>query len=413
MYISEFIKKTVIDSEGTNIGKLKDVIVSSESPYPRIKSIIIETSDKGQLNILGKHIDEVGKNIKLNAKFSHLEEYQVKKHDIKLLEDVLDHQVVDIEGKKIRRVNDIKLSSNNGNYHVIGVDIGIHGILKRLGLKVIVKPLGVNSDDNIIAWKDIDTLKSDYSRLKLKVTKQKIKKLHPADIAEIVDQLGLNESLTIINSLDDESAADTLEEVSPERQVSLLEGMDNKRAAEILDEMSPDDAADLLGDLPEDKAEELLELMEPEESEDLRKLLEYPENTAGGVMTTEFAYVDQNLTVKEVLNALREMADDVETIYYVYVISKQGDLVGVISLRDILLADPDEKISDFMHTHIIKADVMEDQHEVAQKIAKYNLLALPVVEQERQLRGIITVDDAIDIVLPTAWKKRVPRMFGR
>lgn len=413
MYISDFIKKTVIDAENKKLGKLKDVLVSSESPYPLIKSIIIEKPDKTQLNILGRHVYEVGKYIKLNAKSKDLTEYQVKKQDIKLLQDVLDHQVVDIEGKKIRRVNDIKLSSNNSNYHVIGVDIGINGILKRLGLKGIVKPLGVKSKDNIIAWKDIDTLKSDYSRLKLKVPKQKIKKLHPADIADIVDQLGLNESLTIINSLDDESAADTLEEVSPERQVSLLEGMDNKRAAEILDEMSPDDAADLLGDLPENKAEELLELMEPEESEDLRKLLEYPENTAGGVMTTEFAYVDQNLSVKQVLNALREMADDVETIYYVYVISKQGDLVGVVSLRDILLADPDENISDFMHTHIIKADVMEDQHEVAQKIAKYNLLALPVVEKERKLRGIITVDDAIDIVLPTAWKKRVPRMFGR
>ncbi len=257
------------------------------------------------------------------------------------------------------------------------------------------------------------SVKSDYSKVKLKVPKQKITKLHPADMAEIVDQLGLNESLNILNSLDDESAADTLEEVSPERQVSLLEGMDSQRAAELLDEMSPDDAADVLADLPEEKAEELLDLMEPEESNDLRKLLKYPENTAGGIMTTEFAYVDQNLTVMDVLNSLRKMAEDVETIYYVYIISKKGDLVGVISLRDILLSEPESKVSEIMHTHIIKADVMEDQHQVAQKIAKYNLIALPVVEKETKLRGIITVDDAIDIVLPTAWKKRVPRMFGR
>ena len=216
-----------------------------------------------------------------------------------------------------------------------------------------------------------------------------------------------------MNSLDDEAAADTLEQVSPERQVSLLEGMDSQRAAEILDEMDPDDAADVLGDLPEEKAEELLDLMEPEESKDLRKLLEYPENTAGGIMTTEYAYVDQDLTVREVMRSLREIAKDVETIYYVYVTSKNGDLVGVTSLRDILLADPDKKITDFMHTHIIKADILEEQEEVAQKIAKYNLLALPVVEDEQKLRGIITVDDAIDIVLPVAWKKRVPRMFGR
>lgn len=413
LYLSELIKNPVFDSKGEKIGKLKDALVSSESPYPIIKAITVDTQDKKTINIPYTYIDEIDKEIKLKNTLKDIPLYNINKLDIRLLEDVFDRQVVDIEDKKIRRVNDIKISSTHGYYHVIGVDIGFYGVLKRLGLESIAKPLGVKSSENIIAWKDIDTLESDYSRLKLKVPKQKLKKLHPADIAEIVDQLGLNESLNILNSLDDEAAADTLEEVSPERQVSLLEGMDSKRAAEILDEMSPDDAADVLGDLPEEKAEELLGLMEPEESEDLRKLLEYPENTAGGIMTTEYAFVDEDLTVKEVLKSLKELAKDVETIYYVYVISKEGDLVGVTSLRDILLAEADQKIRDFMHTHIIKVDVLEDQHEVAQKIAKYNLLALPVVENEQKLKGIITVDDAIDIVLPTAWKKRVPRMFGR
>lgn len=413
MYISEIIKKPVLDSTGKRIGKLKDVVVSSEVSYPIIKAIIVDTFDKKAFCISYNYITSLGPEIKLNEPLEDIVEYKIKKQDIRLLEDVLDRQVVDIEDKKIRRVNDIKISSTHGFYHVIGVDIGFYGVLKRLGLEGLVRPLGVKSNENIIAWKDIDTLEGDYSRLKLKVPEQKIKKLHPADIAEIVDQLGLNESLNILNSLDEEAAADTLEEVSPERQVSLLEGMESQRAAEILDEMDPDDAADVLGDLPEEKAEELLDLLEPEESEDIRKLLKYPENTAGGIMTTEYVPVDQDLTVREVMQSLREIAKEVETIYYVYVISKTGDLVGVTSLRDILLADPDEKITDIMHTHIIKADIMEDQETVAQKIAKYNLLALPVVEDEQKLRGIITVDDAIDIVLPVAWKKRVPRMFGR
>jgi Mg/Co/Ni transporter MgtE len=189
--------------------------------------------------------------------------------------------------------------------------------------------------------------------------------------------------------------------------------MESKRAAEILDEMSPDDAADLLADLPEDKAEELLDLMEPEESQDLRKLLEYPENTAGGIMTTEFVTASEETTVEEILNSLHQMAKDVETIYYIYVTSQSGDLVGVTSLREILMANRDEKVSNFMTTDIIHADVMEDEHDVAQKIAKYNLIALPVMEKKGKIRGIITVDDAMDIILPTAWKKRVPRMFGR
>lgn len=413
MYLSDFIKKPVLSPTGDKVGKLKDVIVSSDHSYPIIKALKVNTTDKKTINISWRYIGNLGKEIKLKFPLDEIQEYKIQKHDILLLKDVMDRQVVDIEDKKIRRVNDIKISPTNGHYHVIGVDIGVNGILRRLSLNRIAKPLGITSNEDLISWKDIDPVKSDYSKVKLKVPKQKITKLHPADMAEIVDQLGLNESLNILNSLDDESAADTLEEVSPERQVSLLEGMDSQRAAELLDEMSPDDAADVLADLPEEKAEELLDLMEPEESNDLRKLLKYPENTAGGIMTTEFAYVDQNLTVMDVLNSLRKMAEDVETIYYVYIISKKGDLVGVISLRDILLSEPESKVSEIMHTHIIKADVMEDQHQVAQKIAKYNLIALPVVEEETKLRGIITVDDAIDIVLPTAWKKRVPRMFGR
>jgi magnesium transporter len=413
LYLSDFIKKPVISPTGERIGKLKDVIVSSDHSYPIIKALKIDTTGKETINVSWRYIGDLGKEIKLKYPLEDITGYKIQKHDIILLKDVMDRQVVDIEGKKIRRVNDIKISPTNGHFHVIGVDIGVNGILRRLSLNRIAKPLGITSNEDLISWKDIDPLESDYSNVKLKVPKQKIKKLHPADMAEIVDQLGLNESLNILTSLDDESAADTLEEVSPERQVSLLEGMDSQRAAEILDEMSPDDAADVLADLPEEKAEELLDLMEPEESDDLRKLLKYPENTAGGIMTTEFAYVDQDLTVRAVLNSLRHMAEDVETIYYVYVISKRGDLVGVISLRDLLLSEPNRNVSEIMHTHIIKADVMEDQHEVAQKIAKYNLIALPVVEEETKLRGIITVDDAIDIVLPTAWKKRVPRMFGR
>lgn len=413
MYLSELIKKPVLNPSGRKIGKLKDVIVSSETTYPIIKAIAVNTSGKNIKNVPWKYIGDMGKKITLKTSINDIEGYKSSKDDIKLINDILDRQVVDIEDKKIRRVNDLKLSATNGHYHVIGVDIGIHGILKRLSLNRIVKPLGIDAREDLISWKDIDALHSDYSKLKLKVPKQNIKKLHPADIADIVDQLGLNESITILNSLDDEAAADTLEEVSPERQVILLEGMESQRAAELLDEMSPDDAADLLADLPDEKAEELLDLMEPEESKDLRKLLEYPENTAGGVMTTEFAFVREDLTAGQVLESLREMAKDVETIYYIYVLSKTGELVGVISLREILLSNPEMKISDFMQTDIIKVDVMEDQHEVAQKIAKYNLIALPVVEKEKKMRGIITVDDAIDIVLPTAWKKRVPRMFGR
>jgi magnesium transporter len=218
--------------------------------------------------------------------------------------------------------------------------------------------------------------------------------------------------LNLINSLDEEAAADTLEETSPERQVSLIEGMETERAAEILEEMSPDDAADLLADLPVDRAEAILDLMAPDESEDIRELLEYPEDSAGGIMTNEFVAVHADLTAQQAIEEIRNAAADVETIYYIYVIAKDETLLGVISLRHLLLARPEEKLSTFMRTDVITVQLMDDQRDVAKKIAKYNLLALPVVDEEKKLKGIVTVDDAIDVVLPTAWKKRVPKAFG-
>ena len=412
-FLSEIMKKTVIDLDGNKIGKFKDFVVSVNILYPLVEAISIRTSAKKDILVSWEDVDHINKDIELKVKFEDIKEYKLKKRDIKLVEEVLDKQVVDLEGKKIRRINDLQLSTTRGYYRLIGVDISFKGILRRLGLEKIASGLKINLQEDYISWMDVDVLESDISRLKLKVPEYSLKKLHPADIAEIVDQLSINDSITILNSLDDEIAADALEEISPERQVSLFEEMETKRAADILEEMSPDDAADLIGELSEDRAQELLDLMDPEEARDVESLLKYPEDTAGGIMTTEFAAVKEGLTARQTLNALRKMAGEVESIYYIYVLSNFNSLVGVMSLRELLLAEPEQKITEFMHRDIISVDVMEEEHDVAKKIAKYNLLAVPVVKDENKIQGVVTVDDAIDIVLPTAWKKHVPRMFGR
>lgn len=412
-FLSEIMKKTVVDLDGNKIGKFKDFIVSVNVLYPVVEAVSIRTSRKDDILVSWEDIDHINKEIKLKVKSKDIKEYKLKKRDIGLVNEVLDKQVVDLEGKKIRRINDLRFSTARGYYRLIGVDISFKGILRRLGLEKIAAGLRINLQEDYIAWKDVDVLESDISRLKLKVPEYSLKKLHPADIAEIVDQLSINDSINVLNSLDEEIAADALEEISPERQVSLFEEMETRRAADLLEEMSPDDAADLIGDLSEDRAQELLEMMDPEEAKDVEHLLKYPEDTAGGIMTTEFAAVPDDFTARQILNKLREIAREVESLYYIYAISKSGYLTGVISFRELLLADPDQKLSDFMQRDVIAVDVMEEEHEVAKKIAKYNLIALPVVEDENKIKGVITIDDAIDIVLPTAWKKQVPRMFGR
>lgn len=408
MYLTEFLKKPVYDKNSRNIGKTTDIIISSKKTYPKIDAIKVKISHNENIIIPSSNIDHVANNkIYLTKDIIEIEEYEPSDSDLNLSDDILDRQVVDMEGRKIRRVNDIEISPKKGNFYIIGVDIGTNGLFRRMGLGKASEK--IYSQDNIIAWGDIDTL--DYSNLKLKVPKEKLKRLHPADVADIVDGLGLSDSMSILNALDDESAADAFEEISPEKQKTILTEMEKKEAAELIDEMSPDDAADLLANIPERKKEEILRLMDPVESKELRELLKFPENTAGGIMTTEFAYIIGNMSTKDTFYQLKKIADDVETLYYIYVLSTDGRLQGLLSIRQLLLNDENTQVYEYMNKDYVSVNVREDQYTVAKTIAKYNLIALPVLDDNNKMKGIITVDDAIDIVLPTAWKKRIPRMF--
>jgi Mg2+ transporter MgtE len=205
--------------------------------------------------------------------------------------------------------------------------------------------------------------------------------------------------------------ADTLEEVEPEFQAELVEHMPDEKVADVLEEMEPDEAADLLGDLPKERKEELLALMEKEEAADVRKLLAYDDDTAGGIMTTDYAAVKPDLTAANVIKVLRGLADKVDTLFYIYVVDDANRLVGVFSLNNLILAAPGQMVSDFMAERVISVNLNDDQETVAQTVAKYDLVAVPVVDDQQQLHGIVTADDALDKVIPTAWKKRLPRFY--
>ena len=218
--------------------------------------------------------------------------------------------------------------------------------------------------------------------------------------------------MAVVEALEDEVAADTVEEMHPDFQATLLTDMDERKAAALLSEMDPDDAADLLADLPEEKAAALLASMRRKEARDVKSLLQYEEDTAGGIMTTEYVAFPPGLTAGEAIDLLRRLEPDAETIYYLYVVDDDGHLVGAFSLRDLILAWRDNKVSDFMETHLISVRDDASLEEVAQVVAKYNLLAVPVIDENNVMKGIITVDDAIDITLPLTWKKRLPKIFG-
>ncbi len=388
----------MLDSKERKIGISKDFIVSIDKPYPLLEAMVVSISKKDEKIIAWEDVDYLKDKIKLKSNLDNIKSYQIKKTDMKLT-NILDKQIVDINNKKIGRVNDIELSPIDSKYQIIGLGIGFEGLARRLGIENVLNDLKIKFPEKYITWNDVDISESDEYNLKLKIADLNLKKLHPADIASIIKELNDKDLNTILSSLDEDIAASILEEISSDRQVCLVEGMDNKKTASILNKMPPDSATDLFGCLSEDRANKLLDLMNPKEASDIRKLINYPPDTAGGIMTTDYAVINEESTPHEILDYLKDTIKDINFIYYIYLVSADGRLTGVVSLKDILFSNSDKKANEFMVNDIITVNELENEKEVVKKVSKYNLLAVPVVNDENEIKGIVTVDDAIALAI--------------
>jgi magnesium transporter len=417
LYLSQAIGRPVRDRQSEPMGKLADLIVAVGDRYPPVTGLVVQTD--GRRIFLPwssvESLDESG--ARLRSRTIDIGKFQQRPNEILLRTDLMDKQIVDIDGRKVVRVNDLRLDEVGGALHLVAVDVGGAGVLRRLGLegpfRTLARNLRVPVPEKYIDWEDVDPVETSIASIKLRVPHGGLAELHPADLATIIDQLAPRDRAGVLASLDDEAAADAIEEMEPDTQVEVIEDLEPARAADILEEMSPDDAADLVADLSQTARDEILALMERDEAAEVEELLGYPEDTAGGIMTTEFVAVPAQLSAADTIDRLRELEPDAETIYYVYVTDEEGRLVGVLSLRDLIVARPDTPISEVMIDEPVAVGALADQDEVAEVVAHYNLLAVPVVDDGGRLVGIVTVDDAIDTVLPTAWKKRLPRLFAR
>ncbi len=413
-FVSKLLGGPVRDRENKPAGTLQDLVVTTRSNYPRVTALLIKR--RGRLVTADwsavESFEETATMLKVRA--SELDERELVTDELRLAEGFLDKQLVDTEGRKVIRVNDIQLVRTGPFVHAVAVDISSGAILRRVGLGRVSDRLTKGRQKpkpHLIDWRVLDLGETDDSGVRLAVPRTKLELLHPADIADIVHELSPEERAAVIDALKDEIAADTLEELHPSYQASLLIDMPDDRASELLASMSPDDAADLLADLPDERRAHLLAMMEKDDAEDMRELLSYPEDSAGGIMTPDFAWVRLDDTAAEATVSLRTQAGHVETVYYIYVLDRGEHLRGVFSLRDLLTTAPERKVRDFMTENPVSVHMLASEKDVTQAIAKYNLLALPVVDDHNVLHGIITVDDAIDLVLPLAWKKRLPRLF--
>ena len=302
------------------------------------------------------------------------------------------------------RVNDLKLSVSGSQLRLLGAEVGARGILRGLAswleraVVAVAKVFGKKIDEQIIAWNYMDLLDRDLSEVQLSVTHKRLDELHPADVADILEQLDPQQRANVFQHLDDAQATEAISEMDDEYQADFIEDLDDARAAGLLGDMDPDDAADIVRDLSYEKAETLLRLMGVEDATEIRRLLGYKDGTAGGMMTTQFVAVKADNTVGETIEVLRELDDDHPTVHYVYVLNDYDEFVGVLSLRTLVLTDDARPVRDVMFDDVISATPDETEEDVAADIFKYELPAMPVVDEHGVLLGIVTVDDAWDAI---------------
>ena len=415
-YLTELLGQPVVSPSGERVARVIDAIAAQSGRLPTVSALFLKSGEKeGWIPV--SHAEILQDGIRLKVPWEQIPEYSPADSDLRLQRDILDKQIVDVHDYRVVRVNDVRLAPTGDRFCVVGADASFRALVRRTGfgkpLETIAKLIRRPLHSNLIAWDDVETYvpaTGGGGQIKLKIPHEKIARLHPADIADIVEQLDPQQRAEVIEALDVETAADTIEEMEDEEAAKVMATLEEERAADILEEMDPDEAADVLGDLSDKRSEELLERMEPEEAADVKELLDYDEECAGGLMTTEYIAVPENLTAAETIERIRELEPSAETIYYVYVVDADERLTGVLSLRDLIVAKPPSRpISEVMKTNVRFAQVTDHADDVAQTISRYNLLALPVVDDAHILQGIVTVDDVMELLVPSERRRKLPQ----
>ena len=406
LFLSELLGRRVVDDEGRPIGRVLDLTGNIGEIYPPVMEILLRLH-QDQKNVLfpWRRITAIDETLTAHPLGPEdFREPVLAPGELLLKDTLLDKQVVDTDGAKIRRVNDLQFLLARKILYLVHVDVGFHGLLRRVGLMrpigfVLRKLFDYAMEDQLIAWKFVQPLSSP-DLLRLTIAQNRLAQLHPADLADIIEELDIHQRSAVFRSLDVETAAETLEETDPKIQVSLIEGLSTANASDIIEEMSLSEAADLLGDLPRDRAEGILQEMEKDTAEDMKELLAHPEENAGGLMTTSFLSFGPSVTAGEAMEKIRREAEDMDLIYYLYVLDAEERILGVLTLRDLLVAPPATVLSELMDTRVISVSIEEKKDRIADDFAKYGIMAMPVVDDEFRLRGVILFKNLLEVVAP-------------
>ena len=408
IYLSQLMGNPVYAAGGEKIGSVSDLGIATGEVFPRVTSLAFKGPGRTPFMISWrKYVDTYDeKEIHLKVPAVEIRFSYLQPDEVLIARDILNKQIVDTRGMRVVRVNDLKLSDTSSTQlRLLGAEVGARGILRSLSpalehvaLKV-ARTFGHPIPERIIAWSYMDLVERDLSNVKLSVSHKTLDDMHPADIADIIERLDPRLRGQVFAQLDDEQRAGAMAEFDDDAMAAeLMGGMNEREASRMLSEMDPDDAAELVSELDYDKAEKLLRLMGVQEQRAIRQLLGYREDTAGRIMTSEFAALPEDKTAADAVELLRGLDEDFESVRYVYLSDEDNKLSGVVTLNALIVAEPETPLADICTREVITASPEDDQEDVAEDIAKYNLLAMPVVADDGHLLGIVTVDDALDVL---------------
>jgi sporulation protein YlmC with PRC-barrel domain len=408
-YLSRILGHIIKDDEGYNIGKLIDIIIEfspkkneDEPIRPKVIGIKVRTEDRNEISfsILKFEIQKVNKNLSVICALDiEIPDNEITNYFF-LKENILNKQIVDLNGKKLVKVNDIRMVSIADSAYVIAVDVGVEGFLRKYKLakplSIFFKSFKINLPSKFILWDDVEAV--DYSNYNIKLSKvySKLHTLHPSDLADIIEDLGKTSGAVVFSSLDDEKAADVLEELQTKAQIQIIENLSIEKAADVLEKMPANEAADIIEELNEDRAEKLLNEMKSDASQDIRELLEYPDNTVGSLMSTEFLSFHKNASVDDVLKTLRKTKPDVESLYNIFITGANEKLIATVPLRDLLVSEPSTTLANIMNKNTIFLYDTDKIDSLAEMVSKYNLLAIPVTNFNKKLLGMVIIDDIVE-----------------
>jgi CBS domain-containing protein len=409
IYFTELQNLPIYGVKGEFLGKLEDVCVDPNHKAARVASYLVRTPQKSLKSISYTQIQSISVRAgQTSVPRDELKSYEVDEGFIRIKKDVLDQQIIDVDNRKVVRVNDVDLDIEPTDGHtelrIVAVNVGLAAAVRRLlqgtmakhNIRLITKGIPTRT----IQWEFVNLIEADPARrVKLRISYDRLAELHPADIADILEDLSYREQKAVIESLDDETAAHALSEIPTKMQADLLESISTEKAADIVEEMPPDEAADVLNQLSPETSAEVLADMEKDEAEEVRELLGFEENTAGSMMTTEYVVVHESATVAGAIEALRNFEGHVENIHQIYMIDNDATLKGAVALGRVALADANTPLGDLTTEPPISAQAEQSVKSVVDLFHKYNLMSLPVIDEDRHLLGIVTADDVLELVI--------------